>query len=415
MELLRNVNIDWIGKTKYFLAVSAIFLLIGGISWYSQGGLRYGIDFKGGTIVYVRFAERPQVEKIRTGLSAQGLGSSIIQQLRDPLSPETNEVMINLEQVGAGEESLDAGKRAILEALRATFPLENPNLPDLNAAGETELAEHLARRDPLLLGTGAGDRYVALARAIVERRDAQLGGLVTKFEDLRGAEGVTDAVLTSLREGYTLSPFAVRNVEIVGPRVGAQLRRQALLATLYALGGMLVYVAFRFEWVYGAAAVLAVVHDVLITLGFFSLFGYEISLTVIAALLTLVGYSMNDTIVIFDRIRENLRLMRREPLREIVNRSINQTLARTVLTSGLTFITVFVLFLLGGEVLRSFSFALVVGIVVGTYSSVGIAAALVVSWANWRGQHVLAGPGAAGGRARQRAAAESRVAAAGRR
>ena len=149
---------------------------------------------------------------------------------------------------------------------------------------------------------------------------------------------------------------------------------------------MLVYIAFRFEWVYGAAAVIAVFHDVLITLGFFSLFHYEISLTVIAALLTLVGYSMNDTIVIFDRVRENLRLMRRESFTEIVNKSINQTLSRTILTSGLTFLTVLVLYLMGGEVLRAFSFAMVVGVVVGTYSSFGIAAPIVVFWNKYWGR-----------------------------
>jgi preprotein translocase subunit SecF len=161
---------------------------------------------------------------------------------------------------------------------------------------------------------------------------------------------------------------------------------------------MLVYIAFRFEWVYGAAAVLAVFHDVLITLGLFSIFHFEISLTVIAALLTLVGYSMNDTIVIFDRIRENSRLMRREPFPVIVNRSINQTSSRTILTSGLTFLTVLVLFLMGGQVLRAFSFALVVGILVGTYSSFGIAAPMVVAWNHWRGQGVaLPAPGTAAG------------------
>jgi preprotein translocase subunit SecF len=164
---------------------------------------------------------------------------------------------------------------------------------------------------------------------------------------------------------------------------------------------MLVYIAFRFEWVYGAAAVLAVFHDVLITLGLFSLLHFEISLTVIAALLTLVGYSMNDTIVIFDRIRENLRLMRREPFIAIVNRSINQTLSRTILTSGLTFLTVLVLFLMGGQVLRSFSFALVVGILVGTYSSFGIAAPLVVAWNHWRDQGVAVAGTAAGNRTRR--------------
>src|SRR2546425_5777508 len=160
---------------------------------------------------------------------------------------------------------------------------------------------------------------------------------------------------------------------------------------------MLLYIAFRFEWFYGAAAVLAVFHDVLITLGFFSLLHFEISLTVIAALLTLVGYSMNDTIVIFDRIRENNRLLRKETYADVVNKSINQTLSRTILTSGLTFLTVLVLFLMGGQVLRAFSFALVVGIVVGTYSSFGIAAPLVVAWNRWRGRGVAAGTGPAAG------------------
>ena len=179
---------------------------------------------------------------------------------------------------------------------------------------------------------------------------------------------------------------------------------------------MLVYIAFRFEWVYGAAAVIAVFHDVMITLGFFSLFRYEISLTVIAALLTLVGYSMNDTIVIFDRVRENLRLMRREPLATIVNKSINQTLSRTILTSGLTFITVLVLYLMGGQVLRSFSFAMVVGVVVGTYSSFGIAAPIVVLWNKFYGQGPIPGTGAASGsRAKANEGAGKRLVPAGRR
>ena len=218
--------------------------------------------------------------------------------------------------------------------------------------------------------------------------------------------GVTPASSDLLSSSYSLGTFAIRDAEIVGPKVGAQLRRQAFWATLYALGGMLVYIAFRFEWVYGAAAVIAVFHDVLITLGFFSLFHYEISLTVIAALLTLVGYSMNDTIVIFDRVRENLRLMRREPFADIVNKSINQTLSRTILTSGLTFLTVLVLYLMGGEVLRAFSFAMVVGVVVGTYSSFGIAAPIVVLWNKYHG-----GQGAtvrAGSAAGKRAAAVAR-------
>jgi preprotein translocase subunit SecF len=172
-------------------------------------------------------------------------------------------------------------------------------------------------------------------------------------------------------------------VAVVGPKVGDELRKQALQATLYALAGMLIYVGLRFEWVYGVAAIIATFHDVIITIGFFSIFNLEISLPVVAALLTLVGYSMNDTIVVFDRIRENVKGMRRTPLAEIANLSINQTLSRTILTSGLTFVTVACLFFLGGEVLRGFSFALVVGILVGTYSSIAVAAPIVVVWQQW--------------------------------
>jgi len=173
-------------------------------------------------------------------------------------------------------------------------------------------------------------------------------------------------------------------VDVVGPTVGHQLEKQALLATLYSLLGMLVYLWFRFQLIYGVAAVVAVFHDTLITVGAFALTGQEISLTVIAAILTLVGYSMNDTIVVFDRIRENLRLSRRESLPDVVNRSINQTLSRTVLTSGLTFLTVLSLYIFGGAVLKGFSFALVVGILIGTYSSIAVAAPMLVAWQQWR-------------------------------
>jgi len=238
---------------------------------------------------------------------------------------------------------------------------------------------------------------------------------LTSFDELSRVDGATAAVTTSLKDNYSLAPFAIRNAEIVGAKVGGELRNQAIRVTLYALAGMLVYIAFRFEWVYGAAAVIAVFHDVLITLGLFKIFGFEISLTVIAALLTLVGYSMNDTIVIFDRIRENNRLLRKEPFADVVNKSINQTLSRTILTSGLTFLTVLVLFLMGGQVLRAFAFALVVGIVIGTYSSFGIAAPLVVAWNRWRGQGVAAGTGTAAGNKTRGGEGQPRLATAGRR
>jgi preprotein translocase subunit SecF len=192
-------------------------------------------------------------------------------------------------------------------------------------------------------------------------------------------------VLKALRDHYN-NPFNDSGIKVdsVGATVGHQLQIKAIEAVSLSFAGMLVYLWFRFQLIYGVAAVVACFHDTLITVGAFALFGKEISLTVIAAILTLVGYSMNDTIVVFDRIRENLRLSRREPLPDLVNRSINQTLSRTVLTSGLTFLTVLSLFIFGGEVLNGFSFALVVGILIGTYSSIAVAAPMLVAWQQWR-------------------------------
>ena len=310
---------------------------------------------------------------------------------------------------------MQSSRSKVLDALNATYGVAS-NKPDFNLATPASLAAVLTENDPLFLRANAGDRYQQLAKSVLNYRNSNANGVLTNFDELSKVPDVTSAVLNVIKSNFVLGPFTIGGNQIVGPKVGAELRKQAVYVTLYALGGMLVYIAFRFEWVYGAAAVLAVFHDVLITLGFFSLTGYEISLTVIAALLTLVGYSMNDTIVIFDRIRENNRLLRREPFASVVNKSINQTLSRTILTSGLTFLTVLVLFLMGGQVLRAFSFALVVGIVVGTYSSFGIAAPIVVAWNHWRGHGVLAGTGpAAGNKNRGSEDVTPRLAPAGRR
>jgi preprotein translocase subunit SecF len=395
MEFFRSVNVDWMGKAKYFVSCSLLLLIVGWISIYRNGGLRYGIDFRGGTLVYVRFASAPPINQIRKGLQDAGLANSTIQQISDIANASSNnDVVIGLDLRGQGDESIDAGKQAILGVLQKTFGVQGAK-PDFNSETPSALATFLTQKDPLSLGAAAGDRYNQLARQITDVRDKDHGGILTNFDDLKSVPAVNATLLGELRDSFSLGTFAIRDVEVVGPKVGAQLRRQAVFATLYALAGMLIYIAIRFEWVYGAAAVIAVFHDVLITLGLFSLFRFEISLTVIAALLTLVGYSMNDTIVIFDRVRENLRLMRREPLEAIVNKSINQTLSRTILTSGLTFLTVLVLFLMGGEVLRSFSFAMVVGVVIGTYSSFGIAAPIVVVWSKFRGQRSVARAGSA--------------------
>ncbi len=412
-----DVTFDWMGKAKYFFGLSLALLLIGSASWIHKGSLDYGIDFKGGTMVDVRFAGKPPIDQLRSGLSQQGLGESAIQQISDISNPNAKDVLIYLPQRGEGAEAIDAGKTEILNALHATLGgagTQPAGSQDFNAATPSQIADVLTRKDPLGLGAAAGDRYQQLAKQLADYRDHQGQGVLSSLDQLQQS-GAPANVVASLRDSFYTSPYSVVNVEIVGPKVGTELRRQAVLVTLYALGGMLIYIAFRFEWVYGAAAVIAVFHDVLITLGLFSLLHFEISLTVIAALLTLVGYSMNDTIVIFDRIRENTRLMRRESFATIVNRSINQTLSRTILTSGLTFLTVLVLFIMGGQVLHAFSFALVVGILVGTYSSFGIAAPLVVAWNHWRGEGAVPVSGSAAGPKVRPGGESVRLAPAGRR
>jgi preprotein translocase subunit SecF len=416
IEFFKEPNIDWMGKAKYFFALSGLLLLIGWSAILLKGGIKYGIDFKGGTNVDVRFAKAPKIDDLRKGLQAQGLGNSEIQSISDIANPNSNEVLIFVEQAGNTDQALDEGKAKVLTALNATYGVSSSTKPDFNSVTLTSLVNYLTQKDPLGFSVSTGDRYQQLAKNLLDYRDKESGGVLTSIDDLSRAQGATPAVISAIKDSFSLAPFAIRNVEIVGAKVGAELRNQAIRVTLYALAGMLVYIAFRFEWVYGAAAVIAVFHDVLITLGLFKIFGFEISLTVIAALLTLVGYSMNDTIVIFDRIRENNRLLRKEAFADVVNKSINQTLSRTILTSGLTFLTVLVLFLMGGQVLRAFAFALVVGIVVGTYSSFGIAAPLVVAWNRWRGQGAVTGTGtAAGNKNRGNEGGQPRLAPAGRR
>ncbi len=441
IELFKQPNIDWMGKAKYFFVLSGLLLVIGWSAIFFKGGIKYGIDFKGGTNVDVRFAQPPDIDKLRAGLRAQGLTNNEIQSVSDNALSSSNEVLIFVEQAGQSDEALGDSKAKVLSALNATYGVSNASKPDFNSVTPSALANFLAQKDPLGLSVAAGDKYQTLAKNLLAYRNTEKNGVLTNFADLAQVSGATPAVVSAIEGNYTLAPFAIRNVEIVGAKVGAELRNQAIRVTLYALAGMLVYIAFRFYggqiggstgWasrgsvgfvlrfmdriIFGLAAVLAVFHDVLITLGLFKIFGFEISLTVIAALLTLVGYSMNDTIVIFDRIRENNRLLRKEPFADVVNKSINQTLSRTILTSGLTFLTVLVLFLMGGQVLRAFAFALVVGIVVGTYSSFGIAAPLVVAWNRWRGQGVAAGTGtAAGNKTRGSEGGTARLAPAGRR
>ncbi|HEX3280283.1 MAG TPA: protein translocase subunit SecF [Pyrinomonadaceae bacterium] len=318
IQIFKDVKIDWLANRRIFIAVSVLLMLAGlGSAVFRQvkhpngtEAFNMGVDFKGGTVVTVRFKQRPSAEQIRDALVKAGLKDAIIQPVTD--KPDIALIKIPLE--GAGGESqaqVEAGRAKVRESL-SSFGPETAIDRDLNS-------------DPN-------------------------------------------------------AAFKIEGTDAVGAVAGAQLRNKAIATTLAALVGILMYIAFRFEWTYGAAAVIAVFHDVLVTLGFFSIFQWEVSLTVIAALLTLVGFSVNDTIVVFDRIRENRRLHRRESLYKITNDSINQTLSRTIITSGLVFLSVLSMVLFGGEVLRGFSLALLIGVTFGTYSSIAIASPIMVWW-----------------------------------
>ncbi|MCA1615778.1 MAG: protein translocase subunit SecF, partial [Acidobacteria bacterium] len=323
LRILHDVKTDWLAKRRFVLLASAALLLAGLASAVARqaapGGtdaFNLGVDFKGGTLLTVRFKQRPSEDDIRNALAAKGVPDAQVQTTEKP-----DELLVKLPRQGSEAE--------------------------------------------------------AQAQAQVDEGRVKAGAALKTF----GAEVGADQGFPA--EG---NAFQIVGTDAVGAVAGAALRNQAVAVTLLALVGVLLFIAFRFEWTYGAAAVITVFHDVLVTLGFFSIFQWEINLTVIAALLTLVGFSVNDTIVTFDRIRENLRLRRRASLYDLTNEAINQTLSRTVITAGLVFFSVLALVVFGGDVLRGFSLALFIGIIVGTYSTIAIATPIMVWW-----QHRLAG------------------------
>lgn len=330
IEFFKEVKFDWMGKRKYFIALSIFVMMAGLVSTalrdLTPGGsnsFNLGVDFKGGTVVTSKFKERPAEDQIRGALQSAGIGDAVIQASID----KTDEVLIKvpiIENVG-----------------------ENQIQPE--AAGTTENQQN----------------QVSNGRAIVK-----------KALDTLGREA--DPTKT-LAEDET-AKYKIVGTDSVGPVAGTQLRNQAVIATLLGLLGILLFIAFRYDWTYAAGAVIAVFHDVLMVLAFFSVFQWEIGLTVIAAILTIIGFSVNDSIVIFDRIRENLAANRTDSLYKITNDSVNQTLSRTVITSGLVLLSVIALVIFGGDVLRGFSLALLVGVIMGTYSTVAIASPIAIWW-----------------------------------
>lgn len=405
IEIFKNTNYDFLGRKMIAIALSTLLILVGLASMIyrafdgreNTAPFNLGVDFAGGTLATIKFNGPPDVGRLREALGSQGIETAkvTIQPVGDQIGQAPrNEVLVRLpnlvnvvRQEGQSETSAkatddaDIGKQKILAALAT---LNNPSTAgrvDLNALGKDQIAAAIASRvglDP--------QRAEESATRIVDYREKSRGGLIADISEIKNLSGIDPQIGTSLEQGFFTGVAAVKSVEAVSPQVGADLRNRAVLVSLVSCLGMLIYVAFRFKsWGFGIGSVVAVFHDVLVTLGFFSIMQWEINLTVIAALLTLIGYSMNDTIVIFDRIRELLRFRRRDSLEKLTNDAINETLSRTIITNGLTFLTVFALVLFGGEVLKSFSWALFIGIIVGSYSTVYIASPFMLMWENRRG------------------------------
>jgi preprotein translocase SecF subunit len=367
-ELFKDAHFDFLSKRYLTIGLSLAAILVSVGSLIVKGGPKYGLDFRGGTLMYVRFDPVPKLDELRQALSAKVKGEISLQETQG-----TGEVIIGTEL--ADEQSLAQVRQTVEETLREKYANLGGKL-DLNNANQAALEDRLRISLPAV----AEDEVKNLARRILNYRDREKNGLIGNLDELAKVPGLDQNAVTAIKKEAGVGSFNLRSVEIVGPRAGQELRRQAVLATLCALGGMLIYVAFRFKLISGTAAVIATIHDVIITLGLFSLTGREIDLTVIAALLTLIGYSMNDKIVVLDRVRENLRANRRGSFLELVNQSINQTLSRTILTAGLTLLACLALYFLGGKVLNGIAFALCAGIVVGTYSSIFVASALMIMW-----------------------------------
>jgi preprotein translocase subunit SecF len=388
MELFRQTNIDFLRWKWWAIGASWALILIGAISMWAHNGLKYGIDFEGGTQIALRFQEKPDIDRLRKLLDSGNFGGNGIQRYE---APEKNEVLIRVQQQKKEGRDITAEVLALLrQGLGAST---DGSRLDLNIQGRDVLSGRLVQADPDHVagkpGVNPADYYGRAAEEIIAQRSRV--GIFPSTAAVDGVAGITPAVKEWVKANTLAGPFVLLSAENVGPQVGSDLRKTALWALATSILGMLIYIAWRFKSLpFGVGAVVALIHDTLITVGLLSLFGREFNLVVVAAILTLVGYSVNDTVVVYDRIRENQRSPKKEPLEVLINRSINQTLSRTVLTSGATMLVVLALFFLGGEVLHTFALTLIIGIIIGTYSSIYVAAPIVVIWKDMAGKRKLA-------------------------
>ncbi len=374
MRIIGDTNVPFLSYRKIALSLSSLAIL-GGLAFQFLGpGLNLGIDFVGGTQVTLKFRDQPDLGALRDSISDLNVGAPVIQRFDEA---EKNEILIRVENP-EGEEGDFI--RPILELLRAEFNNDLGNRFDLNTRGSIELLDLLVMADPD--GVGADDEarrayYEPMAEAVLDYR--KQNGIFASLDALSNVEGLSADTGAYLEDNAAVGQFSLLGAESVGPAVGADLQKKALLAIGFSLVGMLVYIWIRFQLPYAVGAVAALFHDVLITLTAIALTAREINLPTVAALLTLVGYSVNDTVVVFDRVRENLRLHRGEDLEKLMNRSINQTLSRTFITSGTTLVVVLSLYIFGGDVINTFAFVLLVGILVGTYSSIFVASPVALT------------------------------------
>jgi preprotein translocase subunit SecF len=383
VRLFKHTNIDFLSIKWYCISLSILSIVVGTISLVAKKGPNFGIDFTGGSQITYAFQQNPDENQIRKIVEGAGVKVESVQRFD---KPEKKQVLLRVPQ--EKHEGRDVAKEVTASLTKALFPQgQQAGTFDLNLNGADSLEGMLLRDDPEKLASRPNAdpklEYKRTAQAIVDARSQ--AGLFPSVDAAAKVPGVSPAVGAWLKEKTVTGPFTLLSADTVGPQVGKDLREKGMWAVILSWGAMLLYIALRFRSAsFGTAAVVALIHDTWTTLGLCSILNTEISLTVVAAFLTLVGYSVNDTVVVYDRIRENREKNRRMPLAELVNNSINQTLSRTVLTSGLTFLVVVALFFLGGEVLHGFAFVMLIGIIVGTYSSIFIAAPLVIVWEEWK-------------------------------
>jgi preprotein translocase subunit SecF len=381
LQIFSNPKYDFMGIRKYGYLFSGIILAlsIGFVArhWSRTGDpLNYGIDFRGGTIMQVRFQEPPDIGRLRDALRDAGFASAAIQAYG---AAAENSILIRLSEQLEERKDLVSQIRTALRP-EAEREREAQGLLDLNTTGEADIAALLESELTGTVSASPDPMYLKAAKAVLAQRGHQPAGMFTDLAALKDLTELTGEMQAALGSKTYLGSLAFLKTESVGPAVGKDLRNKALLASIVANGFILLYLWFRFELRFGVAAVLCLLHDVIFIVGVFAFTNREFDLTVLAAILTVIGYSVNDTVVVFDRVRSNLRLMKKAPLEEVLNTSINQTLSRTLLTSCATLFVVIALYLFGGEVLNSFAFALLIGILEGTYSSIFVAAPLLLVW-----------------------------------